>query len=147
ALHARQGIARRLAGLALSRPVAPQPAARAGHHRGLRHPARRGPRPRLAPAEGGHRRRPGRVRRHAARLPALAHAAARRAARHRAMRSRSQGGAGAASPVASRDVTTTIPRDLPVSIALPGLVIAIALIGDALIYAVLPLYHQEFGVS
>ncbi len=31
--------------------------------------------------------------------------------------------------------------------ALPGLVLAIALIGDALIYAVLPLYHEEFGVS
>ena len=31
--------------------------------------------------------------------------------------------------------------------ALPGLVIAVALIGDALIYVVLPLYHQEFGVS
>lgn len=31
--------------------------------------------------------------------------------------------------------------------ALPGLVIAIAMIGDALIYAVLPLYHQEFGLS
>ena len=27
------------------------------------------------------------------------------------------------------------------------MVIAIALIGDALIYVVLPLYHQEFGVS
>ena len=43
--------------------------------------------------------------------------------------------------------SATAPRDLPVSIALPGLVIAIALIGDALIYAVLPLYHAEFGVS
>jgi MFS transporter, DHA1 family, inner membrane transport protein len=31
--------------------------------------------------------------------------------------------------------------------ALPGLVIAVALIGDALIYVVLPLYHQEFGIS
>jgi MFS family permease len=31
--------------------------------------------------------------------------------------------------------------------ALPGLVLAVALIGDALIYAVLPLYHQEFGIS
>jgi MFS family permease len=37
--------------------------------------------------------------------------------------------------------------DIPVGIALPGLVIAIALIGDALIYVVLPLYHQEFGLS
>jgi DHA1 family inner membrane transport protein len=43
--------------------------------------------------------------------------------------------------------SASAPRDLPVSMALPGLVIAIALIGDALIYAVLPLYHQEFGVS
>src|SRR5437879_5199793 len=47
---------------------------------------------------------------------------------------------------ASDDVTTTSPR-IPVSMALPGLVIAVALIGDALIYVVLPLYHQEFGVS
>jgi len=31
--------------------------------------------------------------------------------------------------------------------ALPALVLAIALIGDALIYVVLPLYHAEFGVS
>jgi DHA1 family inner membrane transport protein len=31
--------------------------------------------------------------------------------------------------------------------ALPGLVIAVALIGDALIYAVVPLYHEQFGVS
>ena len=31
--------------------------------------------------------------------------------------------------------------------ALPALVLAVALIGDALIYVVLPLYHQEFGVS
>jgi len=44
-------------------------------------------------------------------------------------------------------VTTTAPRDPPVGITLPGLVIAVALIGDALIYVVLPLYHQEFGVS
>src|ERR1051326_9314182 len=38
-------------------------------------------------------------------------------------------------------------KDIPVGMALPGLVLAIALIGDALIYVVLPLYHQEFGVS
>jgi DHA1 family inner membrane transport protein len=31
--------------------------------------------------------------------------------------------------------------------ALPGLVIAVAMIGDTLLYAVLPLYHDEFGVS
>ena len=31
--------------------------------------------------------------------------------------------------------------------ALPGLVIAVAMIGDTLLYAVLPLYHQDFGVS
>src|SRR5262245_42045059 len=30
---------------------------------------------------------------------------------------------------------------------LPGLVIAVASIGDTLLYAVLPLYHQDFGVS
>ncbi len=38
-------------------------------------------------------------------------------------------------------------RDLPVSMALPGLVIAVAMIGDTLLYVVLPLHHQEFGVS
>ncbi len=31
--------------------------------------------------------------------------------------------------------------------ALPGLVIAFGMIGDTLLYAVLPLYHQEFGLS
>lgn len=31
--------------------------------------------------------------------------------------------------------------------ALPGLVIAVAMIGDTLLYAVLPLYHQDFGIS
>ena len=30
---------------------------------------------------------------------------------------------------------------------LPGLVIAVAMIGDTLLYVVLPLYHQEFGIS
>src|SRR5215468_4458511 len=30
---------------------------------------------------------------------------------------------------------------------LPGLVIAIAMIGDTLLYAVLPLYHDDFGLS
>ena len=43
--------------------------------------------------------------------------------------------------------TSATQPHIPVGIALPGLVIAIALIGDALIYVVLPLYHQEFGVS
>jgi MFS family permease len=43
--------------------------------------------------------------------------------------------------------TSATPKDLPVGMALPGLVLAVALIGDALIYAVLPLYHQEFGIS
>src|SRR5262249_1659301 len=38
-------------------------------------------------------------------------------------------------------------RDLPVGMTLPALVLALALIGDALIYVVLPLYHVEFGVS
>ena len=31
--------------------------------------------------------------------------------------------------------------------ALPGLVIAVAMVGDTLLYVVLPLYHQDFGVS
>lgn len=31
--------------------------------------------------------------------------------------------------------------------ALPGLVIAFGMIGDTLLYAVLPLYHEEFGLS
>lgn len=31
--------------------------------------------------------------------------------------------------------------------ALPGLVIAVAMIGDTLLYAVLPLYHDDFGLS
>ena len=31
--------------------------------------------------------------------------------------------------------------------ALPGMVIAIAMIGDSLLYVVLPLYHAEFGLS
>jgi len=31
--------------------------------------------------------------------------------------------------------------------ALPGLVIAFGMIGDTLLYAVLPLYHQQFGLS
>ena len=35
----------------------------------------------------------------------------------------------------------------PVGMALPGLVIAVAMIGDTLLYAVLPLYHEEFGLS
>lgn len=35
----------------------------------------------------------------------------------------------------------------PVGMALPGVVIAVAMIGDTLLYAVLPLYHEAFGVS
>ena len=35
----------------------------------------------------------------------------------------------------------------PVGMALPGLVIAVCMIGDTLLYAVLPLYHEEFGLS
>jgi MFS transporter, DHA1 family, inner membrane transport protein len=38
-------------------------------------------------------------------------------------------------------------RDAPVGMALPGLVIAVASIGDTLLYAVLPLYHEDFGIS
>jgi MFS transporter, DHA1 family, inner membrane transport protein len=46
-------------------------------------------------------------------------------------------------------VSTAASRggDAPVGMALPGLVIAVASIGDTLLYAVLPLYHQDFGVS
>src|SRR5260221_12036356 len=49
----------------------------------------------------------------------------------------------------SSEVATTTPSSsaLPVGMALPGLVIAVAMIGDTLLYAVLPLYHAEFGVS
>jgi len=36
---------------------------------------------------------------------------------------------------------------VPVGMALPGLVIAFGMIGDTLLYAVLPLYHEQFGVS
>ena len=36
---------------------------------------------------------------------------------------------------------------MPVSMALPGLVIAVAMIGDTLLYVVLPLYHEDFGIS
>ncbi|HZX85329.1 MAG TPA: MFS transporter [Reyranella sp.] len=39
------------------------------------------------------------------------------------------------------------PTAKPVGMALPGLVIAVAMIGDTLLYVVLPLYHQDFGVS
>ncbi len=39
------------------------------------------------------------------------------------------------------------PRAVPVGMALPGLVIAVAMIGDTLLYVVLPLYHQDFGIS
>jgi MFS family permease len=39
------------------------------------------------------------------------------------------------------------PTAKPVGMALPGLVIAIAMIGDTLLYVVLPLYHQDFGIS
>jgi len=35
----------------------------------------------------------------------------------------------------------------PAGMALPGLVIAVCMIGDTLLYAVLPLYHEQFGVS
>ena len=39
------------------------------------------------------------------------------------------------------------PSAAPVSMALPGLVIAIGMFGDTLLYAVLPLYHDQFGLS
>jgi len=46
-------------------------------------------------------------------------------------------------------VSTAASRrgDLPVGMALPGLVIAFGMIGDTLLYAVLPLYHDDFGLS
>ncbi|MDP1751548.1 MAG: MFS transporter [Reyranella sp.] len=40
-----------------------------------------------------------------------------------------------------------VPAGKPVGMALPGLVIAFAMIGDTLLYAVLPLYHEQFGLS
>jgi len=43
--------------------------------------------------------------------------------------------------------TAASPGAVPIGMALPGLVIAVALIGDTLLYAVLPLYHEQFGVS
>jgi MFS family permease len=39
------------------------------------------------------------------------------------------------------------PPAKSVGMALPGLVIAVAMIGDTLLYVVLPLYHQDFGIS
>jgi len=46
-------------------------------------------------------------------------------------------------------VSTAASRrgDLPVGMVLPGLVIAFGMIGDTLLYAVLPLYHDDFGLS
>jgi len=43
--------------------------------------------------------------------------------------------------------TAASPGAVPVGMALPGLVIAFGMIGDTLLYAVLPLYHEQFGVS
>ena len=43
--------------------------------------------------------------------------------------------------------TSPAARDLPVGMALPGLVIAVCMIGDTLLYVVLPLHHADFGVS
>jgi hypothetical protein len=40
-----------------------------------------------------------------------------------------------------------VNRTIPVNMALPGLVIAAGMIGDTLLYALLPLYHQHFGLS
>jgi len=39
------------------------------------------------------------------------------------------------------------PAPLPIGMAVPGLVVALAQIGDSLLYAVLPLYADAFGVS
>jgi MFS transporter, DHA1 family, inner membrane transport protein len=43
--------------------------------------------------------------------------------------------------------TAASPGTMPTGMALPGLVIAFGMIGDTLLYAVLPLYHEQFGVS
>ncbi|MFO1081667.1 MAG: MFS transporter [Reyranellaceae bacterium] len=43
--------------------------------------------------------------------------------------------------------TAASPAAPPAGMALPGMVIAFAMIGDTLLYAVLPLYHEQFGVS
>src|SRR4029077_20472989 len=64
--------------------------------------------------------------------------------RHFACRRRPARGAGATRPVST---AASRGRDAPVGMALPGLVIAVAMIGDTLLYAVLPLYHDDFGVS
>ena len=42
---------------------------------------------------------------------------------------------------------TTRSSNVPTGMALPGLVIAFGMIGDTLLYAVLPLYHEQFGLS
>lgn len=43
--------------------------------------------------------------------------------------------------------TPAAPGAVHTGMALPGLVIAAAMIGDTLLYAVLPLYHEDFGLS
>ena len=83
----------------LARQVAQRPAAGAGDHRGLRSAARRGPRLCLPPASGRDPGGPRGIRRHAARLPELADAAARRPPRHVARCSRTARSVGAARPV------------------------------------------------
>jgi MFS family permease len=48
-------------------------------------------------------------------------------------------------------VTTAAPSTgaspVVVGMTLPGLVIAVGMIGDSLLYAVLPLYHEQFGLT
>lgn len=48
-------------------------------------------------------------------------------------------------------MTTAVPSSntspVIVGMALPGLVIAVGMIGDTLLYAVLPLYHEQFGLT
>ncbi len=44
-------------------------------------------------------------------------------------------------------MSTTTASPVVVNMALPGMVIAIAMMGDSLLYVVLPLYHAEFGLS
>ena len=43
--------------------------------------------------------------------------------------------------------TATTSSPVVVNMALPGMVIAIAMMGDSLLYVVLPLYHAEFGIK
>src|SRR6188508_116009 len=102
---------------------------------------------RAAPMPGGcrgrHDHRSRRVRRHAARLPLLADAAAWRAPWSSNLRG---GVARGVDPQGA--VTATTPSLIGARVvALSSAVIGLGLLGDTLIYAVLPLYHAEWGIS